>query len=63
MSKLVPLPNFYKKEEKSKRKMAGKKKKSEQVPVEGVPTPELLENAKVRAFSAVTILGMLLKWR
>ena len=57
MSKLIPLSNFYKTEEKIKRKMGGKKKKSEIVPSEEIPTPTLIEPAKARLFSAVTALG------
>ena len=60
MSKIIPLPNFYKKEEKIKRKMAGKKKKPETA--EEIPTPQLIETAKIRAFSAVTALGKLSFW-
>lgn len=60
MSKLIPLPNFYKKAEKLKREMVEKKSKkkvSDASSSDQPPKPDLIGEPKSRTFATVTNMG------
>ena len=59
MSTLIPLPNFYKKAEKAKKRMVDKKskKKAGDIEISEPPKPTLISEQRPRTFATVTSLG------
>ena len=57
MSKLIPLPNFYKKSEQAKRKMVDKKTKKKEKEIPPMPSPTLIDSSKPRTFATVATIG------